>query len=317
MKKRLTPFCAMAKKFIIGIDLGGTNLKVALLDLKYRVKYKEVLSTKKFAKLDSLISAIIASVNKIIQDKKLKKINILGLGVGLPGPINVKKGIVHFFPNIPGWEKINLKNILERKLKLPVFLDNDANLMSLAEYKLGAAKDSQNAVCLTLGTGVGGGVIINRTLYRGLSFAAGEIGHIPLNEIGPRCNCGGSACLETYIGNNRILKVAKRLFRRHISLEELSRLANKKNKKAINLWLEVGRHLGIALSGIVNFLNPDIIVIGGGVAGAGKILFDKVRRTILERAMPVQARYVKVLKAKLGNDAGLIGAAILVVEKGA
>jgi len=304
----------MSKKFIIAIDLGGTNLKIALLDQRYKLKRKEVLNTQKFVKKDSLIQAIIDSINKIIENNKLNKTNILGVGLGLPGPIDIKRGIVHFFPNIPGWKEVELKNILERKLGLPVFLDNDANLMSLAESKLGAAKGLVNAVCLTLGTGVGGGIIIDGTLYRGLSFAAGEIGHIPINEKGPRCNCGGIGCLEAYIGNNRIIKEAKRLFRRVVSLEELSQLAKKKNRRALRIWSEVGRHLGAALVGIVNFFNPEAIVIGGGVSGAGKILFDRVKETILSRAMSVQAKQVKVVKAKLGNDAGLIGAAILVKQ---
>lgn len=304
----------MSKKFIIAIDLGGTNLKIALLDQRYKLKRKEVLNTQKFVKKDSLIQAIIDSINKIIENNKLNKANILGVGLGLPGPIDIKRGIVHFFPNIPGWKEVELKNILERKLGLPVFLDNDANLMSLAESKLGAARGLVNAVCLTLGTGVGGGIIINGTLYRGLSFAAGEIGHIPINEKGPRCNCGGIGCLEAYIGNNRIIKEAKRLFRRVVSLEELSQLAKKKNRRALRIWSEVGRHLGVALVGIVNFFNPEAIVIGGGVSGAGKILFDRVKETILSRAMSVQAKQVKVFKSKLGNDAGLIGAAILVKQ---
>lgn len=304
----------MIGKFIIGIDLGGTNLKVALIDLKYKIRYKEVLSTKKFITKQSLICAIIDSINKIIKNSHLNRPHILGIGLGLPGPIDVKKGIVHFFPNIPGWKEVNLKNILEKRLNLPVFLDNDANLMSLAEFKLGVAKAFKNAVCLTLGTGVGGGLIIDATLYRGSTFASGEIGHIPINEKGPVCNCGGIACLETYIGNKKILRDAKKLFKRNISLEELSELAKHKNKKAINIWSKVAQHLGVALVGIVNLLNPDVIVIGGGVAEAGKVLFDKIRETIAKQAMPVQARHVKVLKAKLGNDAGLLGAAILVRE---
>jgi len=192
----------MPSKFIIGIDLGGTNLKIALLDLRYQIKDKEVLNTQKFIKKENLICAIIDSINKIIENNKLSRANILGVGLGLPGPIDYEKGIVHFFPNIPGWREVKLKTILERKLRLPVFVDNDAKLMSLAEYKLGAAKGSRNTVCITLGTGVGGGIIINGSLYRGVSNASGEIGHMPINEKGPRCNCGGRACLETYIGNN-------------------------------------------------------------------------------------------------------------------
>lgn len=304
----------MIKKFIIGVDLGGTNLKIALLDLKYRIRYKRVLSTQNFVKKERLIKAIIDSVNKILIYNRLNKRNILGVGLGLPGPIDVKQGIVHFFPNISGWKEVRLKNILEERLRLPIFLDNDANLMTLAESRLGAAKGFKNAVCITLGTGVGGGIVIDGRLYRGLSFASGEIGHIPLNEDGPACNCGGIACLETYIGNNRIKQEAKRLFRRTISVEELSNLAKQNNKKAISLWLKVGGHLGVAFSGVINLLNPDCIVIGGGVASAGKVLFAQVRQTILKRAMSVQARHVKIFKARLGNDAGLIGAAILVRE---
>lgn len=305
----------MSRKFIIGIDLGGTNLKIATLDLKYRVRHKAVLSTKRFLGKKSLISAIIDSINNIIKDNHSSRGNILGVGLGLPGPVDEKKGIVHFFPNIPGWKKVNLKDILEKRLKLPVFLDNDVKLMTLAEYNLGAAKGFKNAVCLTLGTGVGGGIVIGGNLYRGFSNAAGEIGHIPINERGPRCNCGGIACLETYVGNNRIISEAKRLFKKDISLEEISKLARKQNKLARAFWHNVAGHLASCLVGIVNLLNPDAIIIGGGIAGAGKILFNRTSEIILKQAMSLQARHVKILKAKLGNEAGLIGAAVM-VKKG-
>jgi len=304
----------MANKFIISIDLGGTNLRVALLDLKYGFIDKLNFSTKKFVKKDDLISAIVDSVSNIIRENNLKKKNILGVGLGLPGPIDVKLGIVHFFPNIPGWKEVALKAILKQRLRLPVFLDNDANLMSLAESKLGAAKGFKNVVCLTLGTGVGGGLIISGTLYRGSTFAAGEIGHIPINEAGPHCNCGGSACLESYIGNKVIMKDAKKLFKRDISLEELSALAKRRNRIAGRIWSKIAKSLGTALVGIVNLLNPDCIVIGGGIANAGAILFDNVRQIIASQAMSVQAKHVKILKARLSDDAGLIGAGILVYE---
>lgn len=305
----------MAKKFIVGIDLGGTNLKIGLLDLKYKIIDKDILSTQRFVKKEELIQAIIDSVNRIIEDNRLSRLSLLGIGLGLPGPIDTGQGIVHFFPNIPGWKEVNLKKILKRRLRLPVFLDNDAKLMAVAEYKLGSAKGLRNVVCLTLGTGVGGGTIIEGSLYRGRDNASGEIGHIPISQKGPRCNCGGVACLEAYIGNNRIIREARRLFKRDISLEELSYLAKKHNRKALALWSEVARRLGIALVGVVNLLNPDGIIIGGGVANAGRILFDKIREVIRHRAMSVQAGRVRVFKARLGNDAGLIGAAILVRQR--
>lgn len=303
----------MSNKFIIAIDLGGTNLKIALLNSRYKIIAKELLSTKKFTK-STLIQAIIKSVNKILEEHGIARKSLLGVGLGVPGPINFKKGIIYFMPNISGWHNVPLRAILRKRLALAVFMDNDANLMSLAEYRLGAAKGAENAVCLTLGTGVGGGVIINRQLYRGSGSVAGEIGHIPVNLTGPRCNCGGRACLEAYIGNSKIEKVAERIFKEKINLAQLSALARKNNRKAIKVWDEVGSILGSALVGVINLLNPDCIVIGGGVAGAGRVLFNKIREIIRGQAMPIHRRAVKVHRAKLGADAGLIGAALLVDE---
>ncbi|RKY31791.1 MAG: hypothetical protein DRP74_04075 [Candidatus Omnitrophota bacterium] len=313
MDKRKQPAGKM-KKYIIAVDLGGTNLKIGLLNLQFKIKKKKILDTQNLGNKKNLILAIINSVKDLISKNRLKKENILGIGVGLPGPIDNQKGIVHFLPNIAGWREVRLGSILNRKLRMKVFLDNDVNLMALAENKLGAAKKYKNVVCLTLGTGVGGGIIINNSLYRGSDNASGEIGHIPLNEVGPACSCGGEACLERYVGNSIIMEEAKRLFKRDISLKELSRLAKENNRKALYLWDKVAWHLAIALAGVANLLNPDCVVIGGGVAGAGRILFDNVRKYIFERAMKIQSRRVKVVKADLGNNAGLIGAAILVKE---
>jgi len=185
----------------------------------------------------------------------------------------------------------------------------------LAEYRAGQAKKYKNALCLTLGTGVGGGLIINGSLYRGRDNAAGEIGHFPLNEKGPLCACGGRACLEAYIGNAKIIKDARKLFGPGITLEKVSDLAKGNNSKAINFWVKVGSRLGTALSGITNLLNLDAIIIGGGVSDAGRVLFKSVRQTILLRAMSVQAKRVRIFKARLGNDAGIIGAGYLVKER--
>jgi len=305
----------MVKRFIIGIDLGGTNLKCALLDSSLKIKAKSSFSTKSFDNKHKLIQGIIDSIDNFILNQGLPHSAILGVGIGVPGLVDTFKGIVHFLPNIPGWKEVKLKNILENKTKLPVFIDNDAKLMTLAEHEAGAAKNYKNALCLTLGTGVGGGLIINNLLYRGVNNAAGEVGHVPLNEKGPSCGCGAWACLETYVGNQRIIKEARKLFGSQITLEGVSALARQNNSKAIIFWSQVGEKLGLALSGIVNLLNLDLVVIGGGVSYAGEVLFHKVRRTILLRAMRVQAKRVKVVKARLGSDAGIIGAGYLVRER--
>src|SRR3989338_1795064 len=304
----------MSKEFIIVVDLGGTNLKIAILDLSYNIRKKDILDTRSFKKKESLILAIESGIKNIVKSIPLKQSRILGIGLGLPGPVDSKKGIVHFLPNIPGWKEVNLRSILQKRLKFPVFLDNDAKLMALAEYRLGYAASFKNVLCITLGTGVGGGIILDGELYRGVDNAAGEIGHLPINEEGPVCNCGGTACLESYFGNKRIIKEAGKLFLKNISLEELSSLAKKGNQKAKAIWQKAGGRLGIALAGVANLLNLDAVVIGGGVANAGSILFDKIKNTLRHRAMGVQGKRVKIFKARLGQDAGLIGAAILVKE---
>jgi len=305
----------MSKKFIIAIDLGGTNLKCALLDNNLSIKARASFSTKTFNNRLKLVSGIVDAINSFIFNQGLTKSAISGVGIGLPGPVDTFKGIVHFLPNIPGWLEVGLKRILEKKTKLVVFIDNDANLMSLAEYKCGAARGFSNCLGLTLGTGVGGGLIIGGKLYRGRDNAAGEIGHIPLNEFGPLCGCGAHACLEAYIGNAKLIKEARKLFGPRITLEKVSDLAKHNNNKAKQFWKRVGNYLGQALAGSVNLLNLDAIIIGGGVAGAGEVLLTSVRQTILKRSMSVQAKRVRVFKAKLGLNAGIIGAGYLVKEK--
>ena len=305
----------MKKKLIVGVDLGGTNLKIALLDHYFRIVHKHTHQTERFSTPASLIGAIASAVEYELVHHALKARDIAGIGLGLPGPIDFDRGIVHFFPNIPGWKNVPLRAILEKKIRMRVAVDNDANAMALAEYSLGAAQGSRNAVCLTLGTGVGGGLILDGKLYRGSSYAAGEIGHMPLNERGPSCNCGGRGCLEAYIGNRRIMRQVRSAFGKDIPLEEVSAMAYRGNKKAVALWDSVAGHLGVALASVVNLLNPDCIVIGGGVANAGRILFDRVADTVRCRAMPVHARTVRIVKAKLGSDAGMIGAGLLARQK--
>jgi glucokinase len=304
----------MTRTSIIGIDLGGTNLKIGLSDSSCKIISKQVFSTTSFGRKESLIQAVTDSVGVILRVNRIPRTAVLGIGFGLPGPVDSAKGIVHFFPNIPGWREVNLGQILRKRLGFPVFIDNDANLMALAEARRGAAKGAANAVCITLGTGVGGGLILEGRLYRGSTYAAGEAGHIPISEDGPDCGCGSHGCLESYIGNRRILARARAVFGGGISLEELSRKARRGVPAAAKIWSDAGVKLGIALAGVVNLLNPDVIVIGGGVANAGAPLFDIVRKTIARRAMPMQARHVRIRRAALA-DPGIIGACLLVKEE--
>jgi glucokinase len=299
-------------RYIIGIDLGGTNLRIGLFNYKLKILDKKVFSTQKFKDKDSLIEGMIQSVRDIVINNSVEKNRILGIGLALPGPLNYKKQIIHFFPNIKGWHNIPLGKIMRERLGINIFIDNDANLICMAEYYTWLHKKYDNVVCITLGTGVGGGLIIEKKLYRGTNYVAGEIGHIPISKDGPYCGCGQRGCLESYVSNLKIIQKAKEVFKKDISLEELSRLAKLNNKKAIKIWKDAGEKIGTALAGVVNLLNPAAIVIAGGVSNAGKVLFDSIKETVKKRAMPIQAKQIKILSSHLKDNAGIMGAALLV-----
>jgi len=305
----------MSKQVKIGIDFGATRIKIGIVDKKGKVLFRRELDTPSNAKQSVLIDYIISNIKNIITLSGLKNTNIKGIGIGVPGPVDSVRGVIHYFPNIKGWKDVPLRAILEKRLGLRVEIDNDVNAMTLGEYVFGAGRGDLNVVCLTLGTGVGGGIIINGGLYRGSTLCAGEIGHIPINEHGPRCNCRGEACLESYIGNRYILERARRIFGDSITLERLTCLAKNGDIHAVSIWEDVAKKLATALTGVVNLLNPDKIIIGGGVSNAGSLILRPLKKELQRRAMKDQAKHVKVVRAKLGGDAGIIGASLLVEDK--
>ncbi len=304
------------KKYTIGVDVGGTNIKLGLVNRSGKIVTKSVLDTRDFSKSKKkLIDVVVKSIVGLIEEEGLASKDILGIGLGLPGPIDSKRGIVSFLPNIPGWKNVPLKDIVQKRLRIPTFVDNDVNLITLGEWKFGAGKGYKNLMCMTLGTGVGAGLVLNNGLYRGEGFAAGELGHMPLNEKGPACNCGGWGCFEHYVGNGTLLKKASKIFKRKsIQLPDVYYLAQQGNVRAIEFWNEAATHIGNALVGVVNLLNLRLIIIGGGVSNNYGFLGKTINAVIKARAMKVQAGMVKVVRAKLRDDAGILGAQVLVKE---
>lgn len=315
------------KKYVIGVDIGGTNVKIGIVGLDGRVYKKKIFSTKKVPQKDKLISLLIAHIKEVIEEFSLRKKDILGIGIGTPGLIDSKRGIIHYLVNIKGFKEVPLKRIIENRLKIPTFLDNDVNIMCLGELYYGRGKGVKNMVCITLGTGVGGGIVIDGALYRGSTLSAGEVGHTTINEKGPRCGCGSHGCMEAYVGNTGIVKDAVKRIRKNkktlmyklvagdlsnLTPKIISRAAKRGDELARDILEDTGRRIGVGLATIVNILNPEKIIIGGGIADAGKILFDAIRSTVRKRAMKVPARAVRIVKAKLGQDAGLIGAVALI-----
>lgn len=303
-------------KYIIGIDFGGTNIKLGLVNQSGKIVCRDRLDTRSCIQSKTLlITNLVQKINNLLQSNHLSAKQISGIGIGLPGLIDPVQGIVKFLPNVPGWKNVPLVQILEKKLNIPTYIDNDVNLVALGEWEYGAGAGYANLVCLTLGTGVGGGLILDGRLYRGEGYVAGEVGHMPLNEDGPKCNCPGTACLERYVGNRTLEQKAARLFNKeNITLEEVYALADQSDEKAIQFWNETATHIGNGLIGLVNLLNPRVIVLGGGVANAFKFIKGPLTKIIKARSMTVQSKMVKIVRAQLGDDAGIIGAQILIKD---
>ncbi len=303
-------------KITIGIDVGGTNTKCGLIDFKGRILVRSRFETKKYlSQRKKLVDAIVEASLRLMDQYQGPLKDIQGVGIGLPGLIDTQQGLVKFLPNIPGWKNVPLKKILEQRLGLRTAVENDVNLITLGEWKFGAGRGFKNIICVTLGTGVGGGLILDDRLYRGEGFAAGEVGHMPLFRKGARCNCGGTGCLERSVGNKYLLQRAVKLFRDNmITLEDVFARASRGDPRALRFWEEVSELIGDGLIGVVNLLNPRLIIIGGGVAKSHRFMFQTITKVIKSRAMMVQGAMFKIRKARLGDDAGLAGARVLVDE---
>ncbi len=294
----------------LGIDWGGTYIKAGIVNSDGKIIKKINYASDKLKDKDSFIKEIESLVNKF------KQFNIQGIGIGVPGMLNVEEGFIYYLPNIPGWENYPLKDILQKKLKLPVFIDNDANVFALAESRCGAGKGKTRGIFLTLGTGLGGAVILDNKILKGKT-SSGELGHVPVSLSGMQCGCGGKGCIETYVGNSYLLKRYRKLKKNKTKVKDVKEIFQRGlsgEKEALTVWKEFSQSLGKFLSGMINIFNPEVIIFGGGVSGAFKLFKPYVWQTIKQQAMWTQLDGLKLVRAKLKNP-GIIGAALLAKEK--
>jgi len=299
----------------LGADVGGTFTKIVLIDHDGRVLSKETISSRGFSRKPVFAARLEEAVGRLCERAGRRRRDLIAVGVGVPGPVDFGRGLVMSLTNIRGWTRFPLARFLRRRLRVPVFVENDANCMALAESRRGAARGYAYALCVTLGTGVGGGLILDNKVYRGPLFLGGEVGHIPVGEKGPSCSCGGAGCLERFVGNAALAARARRTFEKGLTLEEISARARAGDRRARKFWQEAGTLIGRALAGVVHTCGPEVIVIGGGVAAAGRVLLDAAAASLRRHAMNQIKGRVKVRKALLGNDAGMIGAALLAKEQ--
>jgi len=312
------------QKYAIGVDLGGTSIKLGIVSDGGKLLKKISVRTEAEKGSKSVIKKIMAGINELTDKSKYE---ISGIGIGCPGVVTPGKGIVENPPNFPGWNKVNIGKIISKEFEKPVFVDNDANAATIGELTFGSGKNFKSFIMITLGTGVGGGIVIDKKIYHGDFGAAGEIGHISIDYNGPKCNCGSYGCIEAYAGNNYLKEHVRNELKNHphskiwnminndltkVSPRNIQDAAEAGDKFAKSFIDELGFQLGSAFTSLCNVLDISVFIIGGGIAGFGKPLFDAIRKTISKRVMaPIRPR-VKVLPAKLKNDAGIKGASALV-----
>ncbi len=316
----------LKKKYSVGGDLSGQSIKVGLVDSKGKIVKK--------VSVDSCASkgpeAVIEQIVKGIKSVTKKNDKILGIGIGSPGAVKLKKGTVENPPNFPNWGKVHLGKAIKEKFDCDVYVENDANAAAIGELIYGAGKKLENFIMITLGTGVGGGIIINKKIYRGETGGAGEIGHATIDYEGPQCKCGSFGCIESYLGNNYLIdRVKKQLKDRKDSLlikltnndlnlltpQLIHQAAEDGDDFARSIIVDCGLKLGYVLASIINILDISTIIIGGGVAGFGQLLFDTVTYSIKERVIKPSKERIVVQPAKLKNNAGIQGASALVFYK--
>lgn len=314
----------MKLKYAIGVDLGGTKVKLGIVSSEGRIIKKLSIPTLAQEGADRSVNQIKKGIAALLKNCHQK---ITGIGIGSPGVVSLKKGTVENPPNLLGWERVHLGKIINKEFGMTTFVENDANAAAIGEFIYGAGKKLDSFIMVTLGTGVGGGIIYNKKLFRGNFGAAGEIGHLTINIDGPKCNCGSYGCLEAYLGNNYLIGQVKKALKEHnnslifeLCKNDLDNLSPKiihdasllDDDFSIKVIREMGEKLGYGLASIINVLDIGNIIIGGGVAGFGRPLFNATEKSLKSRVLASLRPRVRVLQARLKNNAGIKGASSLV-----
>lgn len=317
--------------YIVGVDLGGTNVRAAVVDRNGGIHGESRFPSFGMDGLEITIGQILKAINGAIADSGVKIEDIAGIGMGVPGTHKSAEGIVLWTPNFKeDWRGAQLLAPIIEQTGLSACMGNDANVAAFGEYVYGAGKGAKIMVMITLGTGVGSGLIINGQIYTGVSESAPELGHHIIVADGPRCSCGRSGCLEGIVQRDAICaRAAKKASRgKYTSLVEkaggdllnltpamISLAASEGDEIAIETLQETGYYIGIGIANAINILNPDKVIIGGGISQAGELLFDPIRRTVATNAISVPYQACQILPAELGDNAGILGGAALVVQK--
>lgn len=311
----------------IGIDIGGTNIAAGLVGQDGKIIQKASIPTEAQKGAQFVLDGLDKVCERLIEQSGLARTEVQGIGIGVPGMMNVETGEVIFCPNVP-IEHVNVTTALTAKWGVPVKINNDANCAALGEAYAGGAKEANNAIVVTLGTGVGGGIIIDKKIYSGFNGAAGEIGHIVIQLDGRPCGCGRKGCWEAYASATGLVKTTIEMMledRNSVMWElaegsldkaggrtafEAARRGDRAGQKAVDLYI---KHLAAGVIDMINIFQPEVLCIGGGVSNEGKYLLEPLQKLVDEARYTRDVPQTVIRRAQLGNDAGIIGAAMLVI----
>ncbi len=309
--------------YVVGVDLGGTNIKAGVCDERAQVLTKLSITTEGQRGPEGVMDRIAEATHLGIEQAGLRLADVQAVGVGAPGTIDFDAGVVATAPNLPGWDDVHLRAGVAERLGLTTVIENDANAAAFGEYWTGAGAQADPMVLLTLGTGVGGGIVVGGELLHGASGAAAELGHTIIHFGGRRCACGNRGCLEAYASATALVARFREAVEQgaesvlaeparsggEVTSEGIYQAALAGDELSRRMMEETGVLLGYGIVSIVHALNPQRVVLSGGMIGAGEMLMEPVRRTIAEMAFPLSQRPLQVVFATLGGDAGFIGAA--------
>jgi glucokinase len=307
---------------VFAADLGGTHLRVATVDRNGKIYCRKMQPTPQAEKPNEIVRELINAAHAFQPTAPEEGGGISAVSVVVPGTVNVAEGVVVKAPNVPCLDGFRLAAALESELEWPVILENDANAAAIGELWQGAGQGYRTLICVTLGTGVGGGIILDGKLWRGVDGSAGEIGHIGVDPFaGVPCTCGSRGCLEVYASATAIVRMTREARPRYpnsmlhntedLTSEKIYQAGREGDELAIEVFRRMGVYLGIGLASLINVLNPEIVVIGGGLSNGWDLFGKHMHQQVLERAFPIPARRVKIVRAQCGDDAGLLGAARL------
>lgn len=312
------------KDLFIGVDIGGTNVKIGVINRDGDLILQKKISTRQTGNytdvLDDMAKEILSLKNDFPEDR------LCYVGVGIAGQVNVEEGLYYEGPNMKGWKDITVAKELQARIGIPVIIDNDANVAALGEAIFGAGKGCSSLLAVTLGTGVGGGLVFNGEVFRGARDAAGEFGHTVIKYDGWTCNCGRLGCVEAYVGTYGILRSLRekidagrttslsQMDFKKIMPKDISIAADTGDEVALEVLRETGEYLGHALADAANLLNLERVVVSGGVANAGERILGPARETAKSKALRVPGETLEVVHAALGDIAGLVGAAALALQ---